>query len=62
MSIKEHGLERFGRMMERNVERARYFAGLVEAYPQLERMAPIGLDIVCFRYNPGGGRSRLSTP
>lgn len=54
MSIKEHGLERFGRMMERNVEQAHYFAGLVEAHPQLERMAPVGLDIVCFRYNPGG--------
>ncbi len=54
MSIKEHGLERFGRMMERNVEQAHYFGGLVEAHPQLELMAPIGLDIVCFRYHPGG--------
>lgn len=54
MSIKEHGLERFGRMMGRNVEQAHYFARLVESEPEMELMAPIGLDIVCFRFNPGG--------
>lgn len=53
MSIKEHGLARFGRMIARNVEQAHYFAGLVAADPKLEMMAPIGLDIVCFRFNPG---------
>ena len=54
MSIKEHGLDRFGRMISRNVEQARYFAQLVENEPRLELMAPIGMDIVCFRFNPGG--------
>jgi len=54
LSIKEHGLDRFGRMMARNVDQARYLGGLVEAADGLELMAPIGLDIVCFRYNPGG--------
>ena len=55
MSIKEHGLDRFGRMIARNVEQAQYFAGLVMRHPQLELMAPLGaLDIVCFRFNPGG--------
>lgn len=54
MSIKEHGLERFGRMIMRNVEQAHYFGQLVEDDPQLELMAPIGMDIVCFRFNPGG--------
>lgn len=54
MSIKEHGLERFGRMIARNVEQARYFGQLVENDPSLELMAPIGMDIVCFRFNPGG--------
>jgi glutamate/tyrosine decarboxylase-like PLP-dependent enzyme len=53
MSIKEHGLDRFGRMIARNVEQARYFGRLVEKEPLLELMAPIGLDIVCFRFNPG---------
>ena len=54
MSIKEHGLHRFGRMIARNVEQARYLGQLVEQTDHLERIAPIGLDIVCFRFNPGG--------
>ena len=53
MSIKEHGLDRFGRMIARNVEQARYFGELVESEPALELTAPIGMDIVCFRFNPG---------
>ena len=54
MSIKEHGLDRFGRMIARNVEQAHYFGELVENDPTLELMAPIGMDILCFRFNPGG--------
>ncbi len=54
MSIKEHGLDRFGRMIARNVEQAHYFGRLVENEPDMELLAPIGLDIVCFRFNPGG--------
>jgi aromatic-L-amino-acid/L-tryptophan decarboxylase len=54
MSIKEHGLDRFGRMITRNVEQAHYFGRLVEAEPNMELLAPIGMDIVCFRFNPGG--------
>lgn len=53
MSVKEHGLDRFGRMIARNVEQAHYFGQLVESDPMLELMAPIGMDIVCFRFNPG---------
>jgi aromatic-L-amino-acid/L-tryptophan decarboxylase len=54
MSIKEHGLDRFGRMMARNVEQAHYLGHLVENEPQTELLGPPGLDIVCFRFNPGG--------
>jgi glutamate/tyrosine decarboxylase-like PLP-dependent enzyme len=53
MSIKEHGLAKFGRMIARNVEQAHYLGSLVAAGKDLEVTAPIGLDIVCFRYNPG---------
>jgi glutamate/tyrosine decarboxylase-like PLP-dependent enzyme len=53
MSIKEHGLDRFGRMIARNVEQAHYLGQLIENDPKLELMAPIGMDIVCFRFNPG---------
>ncbi len=54
MSIKEHGLDRFGRMIARNVEQAHYVGQLVEKEPTLELMAPIALNIVCFRFNPDG--------
>lgn len=54
MSLKEHGAERFGRMISRNVEQAHYLGALINNNEDLELIAPIGLDIVCFRYNPGG--------
>ncbi|HET6565675.1 MAG TPA: pyridoxal-dependent decarboxylase [Xanthomonadales bacterium] len=54
MSIKEHGLDRLGRMMARNVEQAGYLGKLITAESELELCAPIGLDIVCYRFNPGG--------
>jgi aromatic-L-amino-acid decarboxylase len=54
MSIKEHGLDRLGRMMARNVEQAHYLGQLIENEQNMELLAPIGLNIVCFRYNPGG--------
>ena len=52
MSIKEHGLDRFGRMMARNVEQAHYLGQLIEKNQNMELLAPIGLNIVCFRFNP----------
>ena len=54
LCVKEHGLDRFGRMIDRNVEQARYLGGLIEQEAGLELTAPIGLDIVCYRFNPGG--------
>jgi len=54
MSLKEHGSKRFGRMISRNVDQAHYLGALVNQHDDLELIAPIGMDIVCFRYNPGG--------
>ncbi len=54
MSFKEHGIARYGRLIRQNVDQARYLAGLVDDAPDLERLAPVPLNIVCFRYNPGG--------
>ena len=53
MSLKEHGSERFGRMISRNVDQAQYIGELIDKHKDLELIAPIGMDIVCFRYNPG---------
>jgi aromatic-L-amino-acid/L-tryptophan decarboxylase len=54
MSLKEHGVHKFGRMIQQNMAQAQYLAQRVEASPMLEIMAPVQLNIVCFRYNPGG--------
>jgi aromatic-L-amino-acid decarboxylase len=54
LSIKEHGLDRFGRLIDRNIAQAHELAALVAAEPDLEVLAPVATNIVCFRYNPGG--------
>lgn len=54
MSLKEHGTKKFGRMIDRNIEQAHYAGDRIRKEEKLELLAPIGLDIVCFRYNPGG--------
>ena len=53
MSIREHGVEKYGRMISQNAQQARYLAALVEKTPNLELVAPVELNIVCFRCNPG---------
>ncbi len=54
MSLREHGLARFGEAARRNCEQARTLAGLVEREPRLELLAPVPLNIVCFHYLPEG--------
>ncbi|MGH7516406.1 MAG: pyridoxal phosphate-dependent decarboxylase family protein [Gemmatimonadales bacterium] len=54
MSLKEHGIDRYARLVRQNIEQARYLAQLVRAAPDLELMAPVALNIVCFRWlRPG---------
>jgi len=53
MSIREHGVEKYGRLISQNAQQARYLAALVKSTPGLELVAPVDLNIVCFRYNPG---------
>jgi aromatic-L-amino-acid/L-tryptophan decarboxylase len=50
MSFKEHGIERYGELVEQNMAQAQYLAGLVDAHPELERAAPVPTNIVNFRY------------
>jgi len=54
MALKEHGIEKFGRLIDQNIEQAHYFTRLVEAEPLLELVVPTNISIVCFRYRPGG--------
>jgi glutamate/tyrosine decarboxylase-like PLP-dependent enzyme len=54
MTIKEHGTRKLGRMITRNFEQARYLAQRINNEDDFELLAPVGMDIVCFRFNPGG--------
>ena len=50
MSIKEHGSHKYGRLIQQNIDQARYLAGLTHTSPELELLAPVTLNVVCFRY------------
>ena len=54
MTFKAYGLEKFGRVIEQNVDQADYLAGRIHEDPDFELMAGVPLNIVCFRYiKPG---------
>jgi glutamate/tyrosine decarboxylase-like PLP-dependent enzyme len=50
MSIKTHGFDMYAKMVEKNVAQAKYLASLIEADDQLELVAPVPLNVVCFRF------------
>ena len=52
MSLKEHGIQKFARLIRQNITQSKYLAMLVEQNSLLELMAPVPTNIVCFRYNP----------
>lgn len=54
MCIKEHGLDRFAELVRGNIAQARHLASLVEREPELELLAPVPLNIVCYRYRAAG--------
>ncbi|MGI1661978.1 pyridoxal phosphate-dependent decarboxylase family protein [Palleronia sp. KMU-117] len=54
MMLQHHGVDTFGRLIDRNIAQARYLAEKIESSALLERTAPVATSIVCFRFNPGG--------
>jgi len=54
MSLKAHGIATFARLIEQNVAQAKYLAELIAASPELELLAPVALNVVCFRLRPRG--------
>lgn len=54
MMIKAEGIDKYGRIIQQNVDQARYLVKLIEATPELEILAPVALNIVCFRFKAGG--------
>lgn len=60
MSLKEHGLDRYREIVTRNIDQARYLANLVQQHPKLELLAPVSLNIVCFRYLFDGDHNAMA--
>ncbi len=54
MSLKEHGIEKYRRMIRQNIAQCFYLASLIEKEENLELMAAVSMNIVCYRFNPGG--------
>ena len=52
MSLKEHGIEKFARLIKQNLSQAKYLTNLIEQSMELELTAPTCTNIVCFRFNP----------
>ena len=48
----EHGTEKLAASITRNVEHAHYLAARIDATEEMVRLAPVSLQIVCFRYVP----------
>jgi aromatic-L-amino-acid/L-tryptophan decarboxylase len=59
-AMREHGMHNIAAVIERNCEQARYLAEQISKIPKLELLAPVSLNIVCFRFRaPGLGDAQL---
>ena len=48
--LKEHGVKKLGEVIDRNIEQAQYLEQKIKASSKLEMLAPVPLNICCFRY------------
>jgi glutamate/tyrosine decarboxylase-like PLP-dependent enzyme len=53
-TLRAYGRDGYRAMVERHVDLAQQMADLVDAAPDLERLAEVPLCIVCLRYRPAG--------
>jgi len=54
MSLKEHGADKYAAMIAQNIDQAFYLGEEIKKHQNLELMALVTMNIVCYRYNPGG--------
>ena len=58
MSIKEHGIKRYGEQIAQNIAQAAYLGELIKSCPELELMAEVTLNVVCFRFRADDSPTR----
>jgi len=54
MSLREHGIDKYAAMISQNIDQAFYLGSEIAKRPSLELLTPVTMNIVCYRYNPGG--------
>ncbi|HTN98127.1 MAG TPA: pyridoxal-dependent decarboxylase [Nordella sp.] len=52
LALKEHGIAKFGRLIDQSIAQGHYLNGLIARQPRLELMTPTTINILCFRYRP----------
>lgn len=58
VTVREHGIEKFGRLIDQTMVQARYLDGLIRAEPAPEPVAATTLNIVCLRVAIANHRTR----
>ena len=55
-TLRAYGREGHRAIVEHDLDLAQHLADAVDAAPDLERLAEVQLNIVCFRYRPDGSK------
>ena len=58
MILRSYGAKAIRAKLSEHIRLAQLFASWVDAHPDFERLAPVPLSVVCFRWNPAGGERR----
>ncbi len=53
MSLREHGVKKFGRLIDQDITKAAYLTKRIEQSGRLRLLCPTTINIVCFLYDPG---------
>ena len=62
LALKAEGIDKLARIIEQNVSQSQYLRERIEATAALELLAPVPLNVVCFRYvGEGIGESQRDT-
>jgi len=50
MCFKEYGVEKLGALIDQNIHQAKALGAMIDAHDDLECLAPVPMNIVCFRF------------
>lgn len=54
MSLKEHGIDKYARLIRQNIAQSLYMESKIQEQPSLQMLTPVSLNIVCFRFIEDG--------